>query len=182
MYLVPKSIIPSPKNPLCNFTSSSGPHMIMRHSKHGPGLGQKAEGKHTLYIYICIYVCIYICCRVNNLAIISQQLGHLFFVVFLLFKNILLSAGRMRFLKKKQVLTKKKSVKKVGSITWPSFWAKFWPKRWPSYWPYHGQVIDPTFWPKKLQINISKSSTNPIFIVFFEQQAKKQENSPKKKQ
>ena len=85
----------------------------------------------------------------------------------------------MRFLEKKEVLTKK-VVKTVGSITWPSFWAKFWPKRWPSYWPYHGQVIVPTCLTKKVKNQHLKIIKNPIFLVFFEQQGKKQQNSQKK--
>ena len=97
---------------------------------------------------------------------------------FLFFKNPLLSAGRMRFLKKS---FNKKSVKKVGSITWPSFGAKFWHKIWPGYWPYHGQVIDPTFLTKKTKNQHLKIIKKPYFYSgFCDQQAKNKKTAPQK--
>ena len=135
-----------------------------------------------LYLYLSISISIYICCRVNNLAVISQWPGQLYFIVFVVFffKNPLLSAGRMIFLKKK-VLTKK-VWKKVGSITWPSFGANFRPKIWPGYWPYHDQVIDPTFLTKKTKNQHLKIIKKPYFYSVFDQQTKKTRKQPKKKQ
>ena len=72
-------------------------------------LRQLKKTQNYIYLYIYMYVCMYVCmcvvgsttwphlkpCRVNNLAT---------FVSLPFFKNILLSAGRMIFLKKNKAL------------------------------------------------------------------------------
>ena len=77
-------------------------------------------GGHTqVYINACIYIytlyiCMYICCRVNKWSTFSPLVGsisgpHFSFWAFIFYLDILLSAGRMRFLKKTNKASKKQT-------------------------------------------------------------------------
>ena len=95
-----------------------------------------------------------------------------FLLFFIFFTNLLLSAGRMRFLKKKNQVLTKKHVKIVRSITWPHFSENFAKEC--------GQVIDLTILTKKARKQHVKIMKKTIFIVFLsnkEKTAKKENNN-----
>ena len=114
------------------------------------------------------YMCIYICavgsrtephlalCWVNNWATVSCYL-----------ENHLLSAGRMRFLKKKQSF--KKTFLKHNS--WVNNWATCASKNGPTC----GPATDPTFWTQKPK-TVAKIGPNPYFMVFLKKHIQTSEN------
>ena len=84
----------------------------------------------------------------------------------------------MRFLKNKQVLTKKRENCRVNNLA--TFLGKILAKNVAKLLTLRGQVIDPTFLTKKAKNQHLKIIKKTNFYSFFEQQGKKQQNSQKK--
>ena len=137
--------------------------------KEEEGANQQAnqEGEREREIYIYAVGSITWPPEVNNLAT--------FFYYFLFFASF---CRENEIKKKKQVLTKKRENCRVNNLA--TFLGKILAKkvaklltlRWPSYWPY--------FLTKKANNQHLKIIKKPYFYPFFEQQAKKQQNSKKK--
>ena len=96
----------------------------------------------TSYTYTYTYIYIYICCRVKtwsktSLFCVKTWSKFSLFFLFLFFKNLLLSAWRMRFLRKTSKKKRKKHfffcVKSWSNFVAQHTWTKFWRNLGPSF-------------------------------------------------